>query len=86
MRIELTLDDDVADFVGEQSRNHNKSVEQVVNETLRLGMTIAAKPAGKHGFRVWPNHSSFVECIDTTRLNHLDDNWEDERILAKDGP
>ena len=86
MRIELTLDDDVADFVEEQSRVQNKSAEQVVQETLRLGMTIAAKPAGTHEFRVRPNHSGLVEGIDPTRLSHLDDDLEDERILAKDGP
>ena len=86
MRIELTLDDDMADFVEEQSRVQNKSVEQVVNETLRLGMTINAKPAGTHEFRVRPNRSGFVEGIDPTRLSHLDDDLEDEKFLAKDGP
>ena len=34
MRTELTLDDDVAAFVEEQSRVQNKPLEQVVNETL----------------------------------------------------
>ena len=70
----------------EQSLNQNKSVEQVVNETLRLGMTIASKPADTNEFRVRPSHGGFVEDIDPTRLSHLDDDREDERLLAKDGP
>ena len=47
-------------------RVQNKSVEQVINETLRLGMTIAAKPADTQEFRVRPNRSGFVEGIDPT--------------------
>ena len=85
MRIELTLDDDVADFVEEQSRVQNKSAEQVVNETLRLGMTIAARPAGTHEFRVRPNHSGLVEGVDTVRLNQVLDDIDVEEFLAKDG-
>ncbi len=85
MRIELTLGDDVADFVEEQSRVQNKSVEQVINETLRLGMTIAAKPADTQEFRVKPNEGGFVEGIDTVRLNQVLDDLDVEEFLAKDG-
>ena len=49
MRIELTLDDDVADFVEEQSRNQNKSAEQVIHETLRFGMAQSRTPRAKGG-------------------------------------
>ena len=35
MRTTLTLDDDVADFLKEQSQLHNKPFKQVVNEALR---------------------------------------------------
>ena len=84
MRIELTMDDDVADFVEEQSRVQNKSVDQVVNETLRLGMTIAAMPADTHEFRLRPNHSVLVEGIDTVRLNQALDDLNVEESLARD--
>ena len=86
MRTELTLDDDVAAFVEEQSRVQNKPLDQVVNETLRLGMTQSTKPADTQEFRVRPNRSGFVEGIDPTRLSHLDEDLEDEKFLAKDGP
>ena len=86
MRIELTLDDDIADFVEEQSRNQNKSAEQVIHETLRFGMAQSRIPAATQKFRVRPNQSGFVEGIDPTRLSHLDDDLEDEKFLAKDGP
>ena len=85
MRIELTMDDDVADFVEEQSRVQNKPVAQVVNETLRLGMTIAAKSADSHEFRLRPNHSGFMEGIDTVRLNQVLDDLDVEEFLAKAG-
>ena len=49
MRIELTLDDDVADFVEEQSRNQNKLAEQVIHETLRFGMAQSRTPRAKGG-------------------------------------
>ena len=86
MRTELTLDDDVAAFVEEQSRVQNKPLDQVVNEILRLGMAQSTKPADTQEFRVRPNRSGFVEGIDPTRLSHLDDDLEDEKFLAKDGP
>ena len=86
MRTKLTLDDDVAAFVEEQSRVQNKPLEQVVNETLRLSMTQSTKPADTHGFRVKPNDSGFVEGIDTVRLNQVLDVLDVEEFLAKGGP
>ena len=86
MRIELTLDDDVADFVEEQSRVQNKSAEQVVKETLRLGMGQTTESVDTHEFRVKPNSSGFVEGVDTVRLNQVLDDIDVEEFLAKDGP
>lgn len=85
MRTTLRLDDDVADFVEEQSRAQNKSFEQVVNETLRLSMAQSAKPVEAHEFRVRPNNSGLVEGIDTVRLNQVLDDLDVEEFLAKDG-
>lgn len=83
MRTTLTLDDDVADFVREQSRVQNKSLKQVVNETLRLGMTQDSRPADVPMFQVTPNRSGFVEGIDTAHLNRLNDEIEVLDFLAE---
>ena len=42
MKTTLNLDDDIAAFLQEQSRIHNKPLEQVVNETLPLNTSPAA--------------------------------------------
>ena len=39
MRTTLTLDDDIADFLKRQARLLNKPFKEVVNETLRRGMS-----------------------------------------------
>ena len=83
MRTELTLDDDVAAFVEEQSRVQNKPLDQVVNETLRLGMTQSTKPADTQEFRVKPNEGGFVEGIDTVRLNQVLDDLDVEEFPGK---
>lgn len=85
MRTTLTLDDDVADFIEEKSRAQNKSLDQVVNETIRLRMGQAAESIDTHEFRVKPNKSGFVEGVDTVRLNQVLDDMDVEEFLAKDG-
>lgn len=85
MRTTLTLDDDVADFIDEKSRAQNKSFNQVVNETIRLGMGQTAESVDTHEFRVKPNSSGFVEGVDTVRLNQVLDDIDVEEFLAKDG-
>ena len=83
MKTTLNLDDDVAAFLQEQSRTQNKSLQQVVNETLRAGITQTTKPADKPPFRVKPNNSGFVEGGDPLHLNRLIDDLEIEEFLAK---
>lgn len=85
MKTTLTLDDDVADFIEEKSRAQNKSLDQVVNETLRLGMGRTAESIDTHEFRVKSNNSGFVEGVDTVRLNQVLDDMDVEEFLAKDG-
>ena len=80
MKITLTLDDDVADFLKERSRLQDKPFERVVNETLRRGMETPAppKPAAKDRadaklppFKVVPNHSGFAPGVDPLRLKDV---------------
>ena len=84
MKTTLHLDADIAAFLQEQSRIHDKPLQQVVNETLRLG--IAQTPQGadaKQPFRVKPNNSGLAEGVDPLHLNRLIDELEVEDFLAK---
>ena len=88
MKTTLILDDDIANFLQEQSRIQDKTLQQVANETLRLGMARTskqthAKQTHAAPFRVKPNNSGFVEGIDTVRLNRLLADTDVEEFLAK---
>lgn len=78
MRTTLTLDDDVADFLKDQSRLHNKPFEQVANEMLRRGMTSSSKVPEPPPFKIVPNRSKLVPGLDLHRLNQLNDQLEAE--------
>ena len=53
MRTTLTLDDDVAALLKKEARKSGEPFKQVVNDTLRRGLTAAKKPARKP-FKVKP--------------------------------
>lgn len=78
MRTTLTLDDDVADFLKEQSQLHNKPLKHVVNEVLRRGMAPGAKRSAPPRFRIVPNHSKLFPGVDPVKLNQLNDQLEAE--------
>lgn len=83
MRTTLTLDDDVANYLKEQSRLLNKPFKQVVNDTLRRGMSPAG-PAKRPKFKVRPFSSGgFLPGVDPTKLNQLYDQLEVEEFLRK---
>ena len=77
MRTTLTIDDDIADFLREQSRLHEKSFKQVVNETLRRGMSPAANEKPRKPFKVKPLPGGYMPGVDPMNpkdfLNQLDD-------------
>lgn len=83
MRTTLTLDDDVADFLKEQSRLHNKPFKQVVNEVLRRGMVLGLKEAAPPKFRIVPNHSRLFPGVDPEKLNQFNDQLEAEDFARK---
>ena len=83
MRTTLTLDDDVADFLKEQSRLHNKPFKQVVNEVLRRGMTPGLEAVEAPKFRIIPNRSGLFAGIDPRRLNQLNDRLEAEDFAGE---
>ena len=77
MRTTLTIDDDIADFLREQSRLREKSFKQVVNETLRQGMSPAANEKPRKPFKVKPLPGGYMQGVDPMNpkdfLNQLDD-------------
>ena len=91
MRTTLTLDDDVAAALKERARVLNKPFGQVVNETLRRGLSGLARghadePAPDEErpvFRMKPNSSGFAPGVDPLRLNELYGQLETEDFLRK---
>ena len=83
MRTTLTLDDDVAEFLREQSRLQNKPFKQVVNETVRRGMSPDVKPGRKPRFKITPNLGGLVSGVDPLRLNQLNDEIEAEDFVRE---
>lgn len=83
-KITVTLDDDVANFLKEQSRLHNKPFGQVMNEMLRRGMTSSSKSPEPPPFKIVPNRSKLVPGIDPQKLNQLNDQLEAEERASSE--
>ena len=84
MRTTLTLDDDIAHSLREQARLLNKPFKQVVNDTLRRGMSPGVRET-RAPYRVRPHHSGFAPGVDPEKLNQLNDELEVEDFLRADG-
>lgn len=83
MRTTLTIDDDIADYLKAQSRLHDKSFKQVVNEVLRRGMTPRPRAAGAPRFRLVPNSSRLAPGLDPRRLNQINDALQAEEFAGE---
>ena len=81
----MTLDPDVAEQLKRAVSEGKKSLKEVVNEALRVGL--AHKPeATRPKFVVEPFHLQFKPGIDPNKLNQLYDELESEAVaesLAK---
>ena len=75
MRTTLTLDDDVAEALKERARCMEQPFKQVVNDTLRRGLSPVLAEAGP-GYVVRPHPSGFRPGVDPIRLNQLNDSLE----------
>ena len=78
MRTTLTLDDDLAESLRERARLHDLPFKQVVNDTLRRGLSPAAGDAAPPRYRVVPNSSGLVPGVDPLKLNQVYDQLEAE--------
>ena len=81
MRTTLTIDNEIYDYLREQSRLHEKPFKQVVNETLRRGMSPVANAEPRKPFKVRAFKGGFAPGIDPVRLNQLNDELEVEKYL-----
>ncbi len=68
MRITPTLDDDPAESLRERARL-DLPCKQVVNDTLRRGLSLASSDAAPARYRVVPNQRGLVPGIDPLKLN-----------------
>ena len=75
MRTTLTLDDDLAAALREQARRVDQPFKQVVNDTLRRGLSPALAEA-RPGYQVRPHRSGFRPGVDAMRLNQFNDSLE----------
>ena len=82
MRTSLRLDVDIADALRERARLLNKSFEQVLNDTLRRGMSREPNETPSGEYRVSPNHSALAPGIDPLKLNQLNDHLDAEGFAA----
>ena len=75
MRTTLTLDDDLAAALREQARRADQPFKQVVNDTLRRGLSPVLAEA-EPDYEVRPHDSGFRPGVDPLRLNQLNDSLE----------
>lgn len=81
MRTTLTIDGDIADYLKEQSRLHEKSFKQVVNETLRRGMTPYVNSKPRKPYKVKPFSSGFAPGVDPMNPKDILDQMDVEHYL-----
>ena len=73
MRTTLTLDDDIAEALRERARLLDVPFKQIVNDTLRRGMSPEAVGEPAPRYRVSPNNSGLAPGVDPLKLNQLND-------------
>lgn len=68
MRTTLTIDRDLAALIEQARRNGKKSLKQIINEALRLGLTLSIKkPKGSRPYKTMP--LSLGRCL----IGNVDD-------------
>lgn len=83
MRTTLTLDDDVADALKELARRFELTFKQVVNDTLRRGLSpVSDEP--RTPYQVKPHRSGLRSGVDMLRLNQLSDELQSDDFLNQD--
>ncbi len=83
MRTTLTIDDDLAAILEQQCTLKGMSFKELVNSTLRRGLTLEqVAPAPQQVF-TRPHDFGFKPGVDLDKLNQLADELEAESFSAK---
>lgn len=85
MRTTLTLDPDVARMLQDEAHRLRKPFKQIVNDTLRRGLSAPAGRRGRPRYRVRPHAASLQTGLDAARLNALADELDDQARVARLG-
>lgn len=80
VRTTVTFDDDVARLISDEQHRERKTFKEVVNEAVRRGLTAATPQAPDYQVRV--HHSAVRPGVDTTALNRLADDLENDALIA----
>ena len=84
MRTTLTLEDDLSRGLKERARASGKSFKEVVNETIRRGLSVGDRPPeDDEPFRVQARACGFRSGVDPLKLNQLYDEMELEDARRK---
>jgi hypothetical protein len=83
MRTTLTLDPDVARLLDEEVHRVRKPRKQVVNDTLRQGLTSSSARRPVKRYVLKPHVARLLPGLDRGRLNALADEQEDVAIVRK---
>ena len=78
MRTTVTLDDELANLLREQSRILDLPFKQVLNDAIRRGILVNKSNQQKKKFKVIPNKSGFVSSLDPYKFNQLVDELDVE--------
>ena len=78
----MTLDNDLAEALQEQARLLDISFKQIVNDTLRRGLSPGVREE-RAVFRVKPLSGGFRPGIDPLKLNQLNDELETQAFMTK---
>ncbi|MDE2695041.1 MAG: DUF2191 domain-containing protein [Chloroflexota bacterium] len=81
MRTTLTLDDDLAHALRQRARLLDQPFKQVVNDTLRRGLSRASGDAPRRPFRIRTFSSAYAPGIDPLRLTDIANDLDDERYF-----
>jgi hypothetical protein len=85
MRTTIALDDDIAEKLQDIAHRRRESFRQVVNETLRRGLSAQVpRPGRTKVFKADTFESPFRTGIDPLRLNQLVDDLEVQRDSGSD--
>ena len=86
MTIKVTLSDDVASYLEEQSLAQNKSFDQIADELIRQSISSNraenSEPPESEGFAS-PHHGSLSPALDGKSLNQVLDDLYVEDYLEK---